>query len=533
MDFAKFLEEEENRKKGIIPAPSRMNNFNQSAPLNMTPVTPEAQQIPSAIPNSPFDGVTKPLSPPELKSQPPAMTTGSASLLVPKQKTEQSSTATSQALPTHQEAGLKKERDNLFKEQEEVISQQSDLTKRMAEVEAEGAAMRQRQAEEAQRQQEELAARRQQAEAEAFADLQAKQKEVEGLKITDYWSNQSTSNKVVAALGLLISAVGAGATGKENMAMKALNDNIERDFQAQKANIDNAFKSLQQQGYNFQQLKDLNDRVQQDFALTQAAAYQKLQSTLESQLKNLGIPQAEIDKNAALVDLKAKKNAIEQQIQEGLRQKVDKAITEQTTLEAPAPIDDRFGRITRGDLTREDILNFVDEKDQSAALKEYGEIQKANRVSARIDSLLRQEDVTGGVLDRARGQKLKGEILDEIRIYILNSQRNPEEQKGLIDRAEQILKGATFTTESDVQAIRDMALGIVQNLTDTPLLDGYGIRPSMRVSIGEPMTNKAKDAPATKGKPATSSSRKEVKRQRNNRTGKVKIIYDDGSEEIL
>lgn len=328
MDFAKFLEEEENRKKGITPAPSKKNNFNIQPSPTFTPI-PDAQKK--------FDGVVPP-PPPAI---PPENTTDGVSL----QPVEPTPSPVANKLPNSlittgkttnisgpiaspAEAGIERDRNAIFKEQEEVVAQRGDLASAVASVEAESARQKAEEMRLIEEQQQKMIEERQAAESKAFDELTAKQKEVEGLKITDFWSNKTTSDKIIASLGLLVSAVGAGATSKENMAMKALNDNIERDFQAQKANIDNAFRSLQQQGYNYEQLKAMNDSIQQDFGLVKAAAYQKLQATLESQLKNLGIPQAEIEKNAALVDLKAKKNAIEQQIQEGLRNQVNTQIQE-------------------------------------------------------------------------------------------------------------------------------------------------------------------------------------------------------------
>lgn len=53
------------------------------------------------------------------------------------------------------------------------------------------------------------------------------------------WSEASTGAKIGAVIGMLFSGIGAGVTGKENMAIANLNKMIDRDVEAQKANIQN------------------------------------------------------------------------------------------------------------------------------------------------------------------------------------------------------------------------------------------------------------------------------------------------------
>jgi hypothetical protein len=48
------------------------------------------------------------------------------------------------------------------------------------------------------------------------------------------YHNSSTSNKIVAGIGLLLSGIGAGLSGQPNMALKVMNDAIDRDIDAQK-----------------------------------------------------------------------------------------------------------------------------------------------------------------------------------------------------------------------------------------------------------------------------------------------------------
>ncbi len=53
------------------------------------------------------------------------------------------------------------------------------------------------------------------------------------------YSNMSTGSKIVNAIGLILGGLGAGATGGRNLAVDAMNHVIERDVEAQKANVGN------------------------------------------------------------------------------------------------------------------------------------------------------------------------------------------------------------------------------------------------------------------------------------------------------
>lgn len=51
------------------------------------------------------------------------------------------------------------------------------------------------------------------------------------------WSSKSVPSKISTIIGILASGLGAGMSGQENMAMKVLNQEIDRDIEAQKANL--------------------------------------------------------------------------------------------------------------------------------------------------------------------------------------------------------------------------------------------------------------------------------------------------------
>lgn len=65
---------------------------------------------------------------------------------------------------------------------------------------------------------------------------QAFQKAIADQKIDPnrYWNNQSTGSKVAAGIGILLSGIGSGLTGKPNLAIEEINNAVNRDIESQK-----------------------------------------------------------------------------------------------------------------------------------------------------------------------------------------------------------------------------------------------------------------------------------------------------------
>lgn len=73
------------------------------------------------------------------------------------------------------------------------------------------------------------------------------------------WSNRSGANKVMASIGVLLSGIGSGLTGQGNMAMKVIDDEINRDIEAQKMELGKKENLL---GINLRRYGDLQTATQ-------------------------------------------------------------------------------------------------------------------------------------------------------------------------------------------------------------------------------------------------------------------------------
>ena len=69
------------------------------------------------------------------------------------------------------------------------------------------------------------------------------------------WNNSSTAGKIGAGIGMLLSGMGSGLTGQPNLAMKVIDESINRDIESQKADLGKKETLL---SMNFRKLGDLD-----------------------------------------------------------------------------------------------------------------------------------------------------------------------------------------------------------------------------------------------------------------------------------
>lgn len=127
----------------------------------------------------------------------------------------------------------------------------------------------------AQKAQNDLTAKFQQQYATIDQELQQNQSQIMNQKVDPnrLWSTAGTGNKIAAALGLLVGGMGAGLTGQPNAALQVLNKQIDRDVEAQKANLGKQ-----------QTLFSMNMQRYHNAQAAEAATRLQLNTTLQAQL---------------------------------------------------------------------------------------------------------------------------------------------------------------------------------------------------------------------------------------------------------
>lgn len=121
---------------------------------------------------------------------------------------------------------------------------------------------------------------------EAQKALDDERNRVKDLKIDSnrYWANQSTGNKIVAALSLFLSGYASAMNGGPNYALKAIEGAINRDIDEQRANIEN-----QKDGIRGQETAYANMyRKFKDNDLARSAATASAYEKAELELRKIG-----------------------------------------------------------------------------------------------------------------------------------------------------------------------------------------------------------------------------------------------------
>lgn len=107
------------------------------------------------------------------------------------------------------------------------------------------------------------------------------------------WGERSTGGKIATIIGVMLSGLGAGMSGQPNMAMDVLNKAIDRDIDAQKANLshkNNMLSALSNQMGSLRAGADMTKNIQLSLAATkmqEAAAKSKdplVRANMEQQI---------------------------------------------------------------------------------------------------------------------------------------------------------------------------------------------------------------------------------------------------------
>jgi len=173
---------------------------------------------------------------------------------------------------------------------------------------------------------------------EADAEIDARYTEMKSFKFRDYWEDQSTGDKVLAAIAIGLGGLGAGMTGKGgNGALDVINNAITRDSERQKSQFEQLKATLgEAQALKASKLNGMSN-VEAAFALSDAGKYDAALKKAESMLAKQGVPAAEIQTNQVVAGLTQKRNTELLKAQQSLRATKTTQVQEQIVKAQPVP----------------------------------------------------------------------------------------------------------------------------------------------------------------------------------------------------
>jgi len=324
--------------------------------------------------------------------------------------------------------------------------------------------------------------------------------------IKDYWEKQSTGDKVMAGLAIALGGFGSALTGdKSNRALDIINRAVEQDFAMQKANFENQKGLL---GEARAQTQDARQGIQDQvnmLNLSKAAAYDTLADKYAGMAAKRGIPEAEAAKDAVLLDLRAKQNAARMAYEQGLRQSVTTQTqrkVDQTAI-TPAELAGKASEaVSKFQSEIQGNTDFSGWKKKKASLESFSSMKEAGASGAALVDF-----IAGGLQQGSFGPEMVN----------LLSKRN------LLDKAGNIIR------ENVVGGFDPALMGAIENglKSQEAKTRKQAAAPIARSRLEAKRLGLAEDY-------FTGATQKTiVKKQFNSGLNKTKLVFSDGTEEIV
>lgn len=140
---------------------------------------------------------------------------------------------------------------------------------------------------------------------EAFANWK-------GAKFHDYWSDKTTGDRIVAALAVFLGGLGT-AFGGENSAMKNLQSLIQRDYEKQKAEIDQKASLYEATSKNVERAGQMRAQAINDLNLKFGAATEAAAAQLAQMKLKQAIPAEQVQRDKNILAIYEDANKFKQQ----------------------------------------------------------------------------------------------------------------------------------------------------------------------------------------------------------------------------
>jgi hypothetical protein len=271
-----------------------------------------------------------------------------------------------------------------------------------------------------------------------------------------YINSKSTLGKVSTAIGLLLGGIGGGLTHQENPALRFLNAQIDRDVDAQKAEVGKKENVL---NAYYKQLGNMNDAL----AMTKAFYTDLYANEIRKAAAKAQSPMAQAQANQALGQLQFQKTQVLSTI-----------------------ANSQLQQQSMDGITRE-IYTKIPEKLREKALEEKGIKDSLNNANAQIATLLINGNKAsaigkGGSLPGTSAGKQLAENEAQIRALLQANWKGPmtdEEAAKIVRPYLNSVSDNHKDVQRKVKGLQDMLL---RNSKPTPILNGWQIGGANRVA---------------------------------------------------
>lgn len=258
--------------------------------------------------------------------------------------------------------------------------------------------------------------------ADRMAKYDQTMNEYSKMQVKNPWADASTGTKIGAALAMLVGAVGAGAAGQENLAMKVINQAIDKDIDLQLKNIDKKGNELgQQKGYL--------DMVRTQFAdedSRRTALRDMYLSSLEGKLKSISANNEQLMASPRMIDTIASLNMERERLRGEM-------------MKNQADMLDKVMKAQSGGM---EMANFVpglgyayDKEDAKQLRTLKSDVESA---MGGIDELIQISSKPAKSLsieDRSRAETIQASLIGKLRVALTGPGAMSEGDRALLERA--------------------------------------------------------------------------------------------------
>lgn len=283
----------------------------------------------------------------------------------------------------------------------------------------------------------------------------------------DIFHAPGTSSKLAVGIGMILSGIGAGLSGQENMTQKMLNDAIERDVKAQELDLGKK-KSLLEANY----------KRYQDLDLAKTATMNSYRAVAEAMMK-----QAEMSANSKLAAPRAAEaaNRFRMDAVDNMQKLLQMKALKDLTAPQPAQPGQALGAAPAGiplDKAAAHVMARLPKEQQSEAIKELGATQKLRKTQASLKKMY--EDAKGiGAIAATIPKSVSKSRLNVINSDIAKLIMENSKAKGSEFSFDELVRPYQIDRTDSADEIDAKLSGILQNLQysadPTPLLESLGV----------------------------------------------------------
>lgn len=211
-----------------------------------------------------------------------------------------------------------------------------------------------------------------------------------------YLGSMDTGGRIATAIGLILGGIGSGLTGQENPALKMLNHNIDRDIDAQKANLGTKKNLLE---FNMQRTHNLQEATMMTKGMMNDIAAHNMQAAAAAAQDPMA--KARAMQAAGQLKQQASTNFRQLAMQKTLMGGMAKGTVSPELAVEYSPILDPKQR----DAARKELKDMQDANAlRDHTLSAFDQIKKLNTVGSRLGSPIQSsrqiEAIQGPVLDQ-------------------------------------------------------------------------------------------------------------------------------------